>query len=114
MARIAVLPAQGPVIAREADALDLVAEHIGDAPDWIVIPKERLAPDFFRLRTGLLGAVTQKFVNYGLRVAVLGDVSAEIAASDAFRDFVRETNKGGHFRFVTDVGELRGRGATPG
>jgi hypothetical protein len=112
--RIAVLPAEGPVIASEADALYLVAEHIGDPPDWIVIPKQRLAPDFFRLRSGLLGAVTQKFVNYRLRVAVLGDVSAEIAASDAFRDFVRETNKGRHFRFVTDVGELGGQGATPG
>ena len=40
----------------------------------------RLSPDFLRLSTGLAGDVLQKFVNYGLRVAIVGDVSAAAAS----------------------------------
>ena len=51
----------------------------------------------------------QKFVNYGVAVAFVGDVSEAIAASTALRDFVRESNRGRHVWFVTDMVELEVR-----
>ena len=54
----------------------------------------------------LLGAVTQKFVNYRQTLAIVGDVSGFEARSTPFRDFVRETNKGGHIWFVPDLAAL--------
>jgi len=70
---------------------------------------EQLAPAFFDLRTGLAGAILQKFQNYGLRVAILGDVSPHTAASQALADFVRETSRRGEVLFLADAEELERR-----
>ncbi len=75
----------------------------------IAIPRTRLTADFFRLRTRLAGEILQKLTNYRFKVAIVGDVSAEIAASDALRDFVRECNRGGQVWFVEDLAELERR-----
>ncbi|MFI9155349.1 DUF4180 domain-containing protein [Streptomyces sp. NPDC053367] len=60
----------------------------------------------FRLRTGVAGAMVQKFVTYRVRLAVVGDVSRQAAESGALRDFLRETNEGGHLWFVPGYDEL--------
>lgn len=100
---------EGPQIDREADAVDLIGGLWGKEADWLVLPKARLGPDFLRLRTGLAGAVIQKFVTYSVRLAIVGDLSAEMAKSDALRDFVRESNAGGHVWFVPDLAALEAR-----
>lgn len=99
----------GPPVTSEADALDLLGGLWGLEVDWLVLSKERLGQDFLKLRTGLAGAVIQKFVNYRTRLAVVGDISAEVAASDALRDFVREANAGDHVWFVQDMASLEAR-----
>ncbi len=93
----------GAPVTCEADALDLLGGLWGLEVDWLALPKARLGADFLRLRTGLAGAVIQKFVNYRTRLAIIGDISAEIAASDALRDFVREADAGDHVWFVQDL-----------
>jgi hypothetical protein len=100
------LPAAGPAIATERDATDIIGEAFGQGADLVVIPVSRLAPDFFQLRSGLAGAVLQKFTNYHLRVAIVGDISAYTAASEPLRDFVRESNRRGEIRFLADAAEL--------
>jgi Domain of unknown function (DUF4180) len=72
----------------------------------VALPAGRLDDRFYDLRTGLAGEVLQKFVNYRVRLVVLGDISAHTAASDALRDLVRESNRGDHIWFVTDLDEL--------
>lgn len=104
----------GPRLSSEADALDLVGSLWGQEVDWLALPKARLGEDFLRLRTGLAGAVIQKFVNYRVRLAIVGDVSAETAASDALRDFVRESNAGDRVWFVPDLAALETRLAALG
>ena len=73
------------------------------------MPVSRIAPAFFALATGVAGAVVQKFVNYRLRLVVVGDVSEHVAASTALRDFVREANRGGQTWFVADEAQLEAR-----
>jgi hypothetical protein len=51
----------------------------------------------------------QKFVNYRMRLAVVGDVSAHEAASEPFRDWVRETNRGKDIWFVPDLASFEER-----
>lgn len=104
----------GPRLSSEADALDLVGSLWGQEVDWLALPKARLGEDFLKLRTGLAGAVIQKFVNYRVRLAIVGDVSAEAAASDALRDFVRESNAGDRVWFVPDLAALETRLAARG
>lgn len=58
---------------------------------------------FFRLSSGIAGEVIQKFVNYGVRVAVFGDFSKY--TSKPLRDFIYESNKGHHFGFLSTEAE---------
>lgn len=102
-------PADGPLLAGEAEALDLIGEALGQQADVVTVPVERLPEEFFRLASGVAGAVVQKFGNYRLRLVVVGDISAHLAASQALRDFVRETNRGGQVWFVSHRQELTDR-----
>jgi hypothetical protein len=103
------LPLDGPHLATGQDALDAIGEAWGSDASTIVVPVERFDPRFFELRTGVLGELTQKFVNYRIRLVVLGDVSTHTEASDAFRDYVRETNAGDQVWFLADDVELAAR-----
>lgn len=103
------LPLDGPTLATGQDALDAIGEAWGSDASTIVVPVERLDPRFFELRTGVLGELTQKFVNYRIRLVVIGDVSTHTTASDAFRDYVRETNAADQVWFVADEADLAAR-----
>lgn len=100
------LEPDGPAIATEADFLD----HLGNASysgaERIVVPVRRLAPDFFRLGTGLAGAILQKCSNYQMKIVIVGDISALTAKSGPLRDFVRESNRHGVVRFLASETEI--------
>jgi hypothetical protein len=76
---------------------------------WVVIPADRFGEGFVRLRTRVAGDFVQKFVNYRLGMAVVGDISRHTESGSALRDFVRECNRGRQTWFLADVGELRER-----
>lgn len=99
----------GPPIATERDVSDLLGEMFSLRAGWVVIPTTRLTAAFFDLKTRFAGEMLQKLVNYGRRVVVVGDVSEAVAASDALRDFVRESNRGQTVWFVPDLGALEAR-----
>ena len=100
------LPADGPIIAAESDILDPIGNASYSGADMLIIPVSRLSPDFFKLSTGLAGAILQKCTNYSMKVAIVGDISAYTAKSGPLRDFVYESNKHGHVRFVATEAEL--------
>lgn len=107
------LAADGPLLASERDALDLIGEH-GDA-EVIVVPESRLAPAFFELKTKLAGEFFQRLQNYRLRLVVPGDISERMAASRSLNDFVVETNRVGHHLFAPNCETLLARlGRTTG
>jgi hypothetical protein len=94
-------------ISNDRDAVDAIAEaHYGHQAEWVVVPVELLPAEFFQLSSGLAGAIVQKFVNYRVGLIVLGDVSAHEEASEPFRDWVREANRGRELRFVPDQAAL--------
>ncbi|QMV02999.1 DUF4180 domain-containing protein [Devosia sp. D6-9] len=107
--KILFYPAEGTLLGSAADALDVIGATYGQEIDVIAIPAARLDPNFFRLRTGLAGEFIQKMQNYWLRLVIVGDISQQVAASDALRDFVYETNKVGRHLFVTDETDLAAR-----
>ena len=111
---VLTVPADGPPVAGEQDALDLLGDAFGAGADVLVVPIERLAPAFFALRTGVAGAVVQKFVNYRVRLVVLGDVSAYADAGGPLADWIHETGRGREIWFVPDEAELDRRLAAAG
>lgn len=98
----------GPRIATEADALDLIGAAFAGA-ELVAVPAERLDASFFTLGSRFAGEVMQKFVNYRLRLAVVGDISTHLAASSALRALVDESNRADHVWFVADLAALDAR-----
>jgi hypothetical protein len=114
---VLVCAPDGPPVATEQDALDLIGATYAGA-DVVALPAARLPAGFFTLGTGLAGAIMQKFVNYRVRLAIVGDLSAHLAESSALRALVHESNRGGQIWFVADLDELDARlspaGGPPG
>jgi hypothetical protein len=107
--RVLVCAAEGEALAVEADAGAFLGDALSAGVDWMAIPAARLGPDVLRLGTRVAGGVVQKFVDYRIGFAVVGDLSAQLAASEALRDFVREANRGSTTWFVADLDELERR-----
>jgi hypothetical protein len=107
--RVLEVPAEGPPLGSERDATDLIGAAYGQEVDLIAVPVARLHADFLKLRTGMAGAFLQKMQNYSYRCAIVGDISAAVAASSALRDFVYESNKIGQVIFVDGRDELSAR-----
>jgi hypothetical protein len=101
-----LIPDTGPLIATEADFTDFIGEAAWGGATRIVVPVARLSPDFFKLSTGLAGAILQKCTNYRLQVAIVGDISAHTEKSGPLRDFNYESTKRGDVRFVATAAEL--------
>jgi hypothetical protein len=99
----------GTKVRGDRDALDIIGEAAHRGADWVAIPTSRFDDDFFRLRTRIAGEIIQKFVNYRLGVAIVGDISRHTAVSSALRDFVREANRGTQIWFIPDLDVLRDR-----
>ena len=107
--RVLYLDADGPLIARPDQANDLIGDAWGHDATLIAVPVARFDPEFFRLASGLAGEITQKIVNYRLRLAVIGDIAAHVAVSGALRDYVWESNRGDHVWFLADRAELEAK-----
>ena len=104
-----VLAADGPKVSTEQDAVDVIGQLWGQSATLVVIPVQRFADGVFDLRTTLLGHFTQKFISYGKKLAILGDLGEHLAASESLRAYVRESNRGRHIWFLADVNELAAR-----
>ncbi|WP_410642271.1 DUF4180 domain-containing protein [Amycolatopsis sp. lyj-346] len=102
-------PAEGPELHTEQDAVDLIGATYGHGADVIVVPVGRFPARFFDMHEKLIGHFFSKVVQYGYRLVLLGDVRGHIEASTAFRDVVRESNRGKDVWFVADLAELDAR-----
>ncbi|MGC9540480.1 DUF4180 domain-containing protein [Streptomyces sp. UG1] len=99
----------GPPLDSESAALDLIGDAFGQEAEVVAVPVQRAGDEFFRLRSGVAGAIMQKFANYRLRLVLVGDISHHVAESTALRDFVHETNAGGHIWFLPSYDDLDAR-----
>ena len=107
-APVLLVSEEGPPLGSEADAVDLVGEALSCGAKIIALPVRRLHPDFLQLRT-MAGFFVQKLVNYRLALAVVGDISEAVGRSKALADYVRESGKGGHLLFISDLAALESR-----
>lgn len=99
----------GPAFDLKDGGRSLVEAAMNEGSRLIVAPASRLDDAFFELKTGIAGEALQKLVNYGMKFAVVGDVSAQVAASKSLHDFVVECNRGRDVFFVSDMAELEQR-----
>ncbi|HET9518047.1 MAG TPA: DUF4180 domain-containing protein [Actinoplanes sp.] len=105
---VLVCDPHGPTVRTDQDALDLIGAAFQGA-EVVAVPADRLDDDFFTLSTGVAGEIMQKFVNYRLRLVVVGDISLHLQDSRALRELVEESNRGRQVWFVADLAELDAR-----
>ena len=102
MSGVLVLPVDGPRLRTEQDAADVIGEVWSAGADTVVLPVERLDDGFWTLSTRIAGGIIGKFAVYRVRVVVVGDISARLAASATLRAFVSESNRGREVSFVDE------------
>jgi hypothetical protein len=99
----------GKKLCSDRDAVELIGEAMQLGARIVVIPVERFEDDFFRLRTRIAGEIVQKFVQYGRRLVIVGDVSRYCTEGSAFAAFLCEVNRGPDIWFVRDLADLERR-----
>lgn len=96
---IAVISSDEILIGDVQSALDLMATiRYETGCDRIVIDKSLLSESFFDLKTGLAGEILQKFINYLVKIAIIGDFSKY--SSQSLKDFIYECNRGNDIFFL--------------
>ncbi|MEW9180672.1 DUF4180 domain-containing protein [Bacillus mycoides] len=90
---IAVVRNDTVLISDVQSALDLMAtvQYEVDSKR-IAINKSLISESFFDLKTRLAGDILQKFINYRVKIAIIGDFS--MYTSKSLKDFIYECNKG--------------------
>ncbi len=102
---VAEIVSENIVINEVQDALDLMAECRYNGSEGIIMYEAQIIPDFFDLKSGIAGEILQKFSNYDMRLAIIGDFSKY--TSKSLRDFIYESNKAGKINFVSSLKEAK-------
>lgn len=101
--KIAEVISEDIVFATIEDGLNLMADVYYQGYDALIVHEATITPAFFDLKTGIAGEILQKFSNYRMRLAIVGDF--EKYNSNSFKDFVFESNKNRQINFVGSVEE---------
>ncbi len=89
------------LISAPEDILDLMVEAGYNDCEKLIIHRETLNDSFFDLKTKVAGEILQKFSNYRMKLAIIGDFSN--IKSKSLRDFVRESKTRGIITFVDSL-----------
>ena len=101
---IALIESNELVLTDVQSALDLIATvNYETGCSRMALNKAAISEDFFKLSTRIAGEILQKFINYHVKVAIIGDFS--MYNSKALKDFIYESNNGRDIFFVTTEDE---------
>ncbi|AFD08976.1 hypothetical protein D3C87_1608390 [compost metagenome] len=91
------------IIRTAEDGLGLLGDIYYQGFDNLIIYDRNITVDFFDLKNRIAGEILQKFSNYRVRLAIVGDFTNYSGKS--IRDFIFESNKMGHINFVSSLSE---------
>ena len=99
--KIAEIISDNIVLQTVEDAVDLIGNMSYQRFDKLIIHEENIISDFFELKNKIAGNILQKFSQYSMPLAIIGDF--EKYESKSLNDFIFESNKGNQINFVTTV-----------
>lgn len=101
---IALINSEDQLITDVQSALDLIMTvNYETGSNRIILNKSTITEDFFKLSTCLAGEILQKFINYDVKVAIVGDFS--IYTSKPLKDLMYESYHGKDVFFVSTEDE---------
>jgi len=99
--KIAEIISDDIVLQTVEDAVDLIGNMSYQGFDKLIIHEENIISDFFELKNKIAGNILQKFSQYSMPLAIIGDF--EKYESKSLNDFIFESNKGKQINFVTTI-----------
>ncbi|WEK21423.1 MAG: DUF4180 domain-containing protein [Candidatus Pedobacter colombiensis] len=105
--RIAEVVSDETLIKSTEEGLQLLVDLYYQDFDKIILQEQNISADFFDLKNGIAGEILQKFSNYRVRLAIVGDFSKYQRKS--IKDFIYESNKGKQVNFVDSAEEAIAR-----
>ena len=105
--RIAEVNSEDFIILSVEDAVDLLGNLYYSDYDSIIIHEKNIGSAFFNLKTGMAGAILQKFANFRVRLIVIGHF--EKYESQHLKQLILECNKGKQVNFVGSIAEALNR-----
>jgi len=100
---IAEIESNEVIISNPQDGVELLGNLYYQNFDKVIIYEQNLSKSFFDLKNGIAGDILQKFSNYRVRLAIVGDFSNY--TSKSIRDFIYESNKVKHINFVPNLSD---------
>ena len=91
------------IISTIEDGTNLLGDLYYQGFDKVIIHEKNIAPPFFDLKTRIAGEILQKFSNYKVKLAIIGDFKAY--QSKSLHDFIYESNKMSLVNFLASTEE---------
>ncbi|BFO68343.1 DUF4180 domain-containing protein [Chryseobacterium sp. S0630] len=101
--KIAEIISDDLIIQSAQDGLDLMGNIYYQGFDKVILYERNITPEFFDLKTKIAGEILQKFSNYRIGLAIVGDFSKY--ESKSMKDFIFESNKTRHVNFVSTLND---------
>jgi hypothetical protein len=101
--RVAEVISNEIIIQSTEDGLELMGNMYYQGFDKIIVYKKNITPKFFDLKNKMAGDILQKFSNYRIGLAIIGDFTD--IPSKSLKDFIYESNKGKQVNFLPSVNE---------
>ncbi|MGE8536427.1 DUF4180 domain-containing protein [Chryseobacterium sp. D764] len=89
------------IIQSAQDGLDLMGDVYYQGFDKVILYEKNITPEFFDLKTKIAGEILQKFSNYRIGLAIVGDFDKY--DSKSLKDFIFESNKTRHVNFLKSL-----------
>lgn len=91
------------LIENEHDAVDVIGVCGEHNSTRLLLYAENLTDQFFDLKTRVAGQILQKFMNYGIRAALV--LSPDFVQQGRFAEMALEANRGRYFGIFHDKAE---------
>ncbi|HEX7673462.1 MAG TPA: DUF4180 domain-containing protein [Bdellovibrio sp.] len=91
---------EGIFIRSPQDAVQLMMDIAAEGCRKIILHQENITPEFFDLKSRLAGEILQKFANYSIQLAIVGNFVD--VKSESLRAFIIESNRGRHVFFANE------------
>ena len=96
-----MLASKADILTTPRDVIDLMGNADYYGARSIILDERNLQPEFFDLKTGVAGEILQKFSNYHMKLAIIGEF--EKYKSNALNAFIIECNRGNSIFFTPDL-----------
>lgn len=99
--KIAEIVSDKMLINNEEDGKDLIGNLYYSDFDKFILYESNINPKFFDLKNGLAGEILQKFSNFRIRLAIVGEFDKY--ESKSLQEFIYESNKGKQVNFLATL-----------